>query len=273
MSISKERPRDHHGRCRGAAALLGIVALIAAMAVSLPYLNVDNAATGAQAAGKRQPTGDVLLEPVGFAGANPFGPAVGLDVAGVVAPPNLGGTQPGNRLGLFGGTERHASCNPAGQIAYLQANPDKAAAFASVLGITPADIPGVIFGCWGGAGAGEAGQGQRDGHWPGADRPGPLRDHQGRRRERTAGHSGAAVAATDADRLAELAGRDRRKRAPTGAIWWLPTRALAGQRPLTFQEPVGSRPAVGNECTGIGVRGLGALTLCVRHATLGKRVA
>jgi hypothetical protein len=144
MSISKQRPRDHHKRRQGAAALVGFVALTAAMAVSLPYFNAGNAATGAQTAGKRQPTGDVLLEPVGFAGANPFGPAVGLDVAGVVPPSNLGGTQPGDRLGLFGGTERHASCNPAGQIAYLQANPDKAVAFASVLGITPADLPGVI---------------------------------------------------------------------------------------------------------------------------------
>ncbi|MDT5025785.1 MAG: hypothetical protein QOE61_2211, partial [Micromonosporaceae bacterium] len=141
MSISMQRPRDHHRPRRSAAALFGIVALIAAMAVSLPYLNAGRAATAAQAAGKRQPTGDVLLEPVGFAGANPFGPAVGLDLPGVVPPPNFGAALPGNRLGLFGGTQKQASCSPAGQIAYLQANPDKAAAFASVLGIAQADIP------------------------------------------------------------------------------------------------------------------------------------
>ncbi|VBA43855.1 hypothetical protein LAUMK13_04715 [Mycobacterium innocens] len=56
------------------------------------------------------------------------------------------GTVAGNTDGLYGGTLNEGSCDREKQIAFLQANPDKAAAFARVLGITPDQIPDYLHG-------------------------------------------------------------------------------------------------------------------------------
>ena len=56
------------------------------------------------------------------------------------------GTVDGNTAGLYGGTMSEASCDREKQIAFLQANPDKAAAFASVLGISTHQIPEYLRG-------------------------------------------------------------------------------------------------------------------------------
>jgi uncharacterized protein DUF6777 len=88
----------------------------------------------------------VALEPVGTPGANPFMPPVGTDQPGLGLLPGSGGTFSGATPGLYGGTLRKASCNPQQLVSFLRVHPDKAAAWASVLGIRPADIPGYVAG-------------------------------------------------------------------------------------------------------------------------------
>jgi hypothetical protein len=53
----------------------------------------------------------------------------------------VNGTIAGNTAGLFGGTQQLSSCDPHKLVTFLQAHPDKAAAWAGVLGIAPANIP------------------------------------------------------------------------------------------------------------------------------------
>ena len=88
----------------------------------------------------------VTLEPVGTPGANPFMPPVGTDQSGLRLLPGSGGLFSGGTPGLYGGTLRKASCNPQQLVSFLRMHPDKAAAWASVLGIRPADIPGYVAG-------------------------------------------------------------------------------------------------------------------------------
>jgi serine/threonine protein kinase len=91
-------------------------------------------------------TAAVALDPVGTPGVDPFMPRVGTDQPGLKVPPNTGGTYSGGTPGLYGGTMRRASCNPQQLVSFLRVHPDKAAAWASVLGIRPADIPGYVAG-------------------------------------------------------------------------------------------------------------------------------
>ena len=91
-------------------------------------------------------TAAVDLEPVGTPGVKPFMPPVGTDQPGLKVPPKTGGTYSGGTPGLYGGTMRRASCNPQQLVSFLRVHPDKAAAWASVLGIQPADIPGYVAG-------------------------------------------------------------------------------------------------------------------------------
>jgi hypothetical protein len=88
----------------------------------------------------------VALEPVRTAGSNPFMPPVGTDQPGLRVLPGSGGTFSGTTPGLYGGTLRKASCNPQQLVSFLRVHPDKAAAWASVLGIRPASIPGYVAG-------------------------------------------------------------------------------------------------------------------------------
>lgn len=88
----------------------------------------------------------VTLEPTSSAGANPFMAPVGTDQAGVAAPPQSGGTFAGNTPGLYGGTRDVGSCDPQAMVAFLQAYPDRAAAWAGVLAIRPIDISGFVAG-------------------------------------------------------------------------------------------------------------------------------
>ncbi|HAP78020.1 MAG TPA: hypothetical protein DCR14_18300 [Acidimicrobiaceae bacterium] len=104
--------------------------------------------------------GEVLLEPVNVPTADPFTepagttetpPTVSLpDIPlptttapmgdGQVALPQVTGNNPG----LYGGTRNAAECDQQAMIAFLEANPDKAAAWASVQGIAVADIRAYI---------------------------------------------------------------------------------------------------------------------------------
>jgi hypothetical protein len=85
----------------------------------------------------------VALEPVTSMGTNPFTPSVGAGQA-VTPVARAGGTVPGDTVGLFGGTQQIASCDPHKLVAFLRAHPDKAAAWAGVVGIRAADIPAFV---------------------------------------------------------------------------------------------------------------------------------
>ena len=86
----------------------------------------------------------VTLQPAGTPGINPFMPPAGTDQPGLRLVKGSGGTLSGGTPGLYGGTLRKASCNPQQMVSFLRAHPDKAAAWASVLGIRPAGIPGYV---------------------------------------------------------------------------------------------------------------------------------
>jgi hypothetical protein len=81
----------------------------------------------------------LALEPVTSMGTNPFTPPVGTGQA-LTSMGRVNGTIPGNTAGLFGGTQQLSSCDPHKLVVFLQAHPDKAAAWAGVLGIAPANI-------------------------------------------------------------------------------------------------------------------------------------
>jgi hypothetical protein len=78
---------------------------------------------------------------VGTPGPDPYTLVSGTDKTDVKERPKAGGTATGDTPGLYGGTRQEATCDPQKLIAFLQANPDKARAWASVQGIPVGDIP------------------------------------------------------------------------------------------------------------------------------------
>ncbi|HKS46900.1 MAG TPA: DUF6777 domain-containing protein [Amycolatopsis sp.] len=98
------------------------------------------------ASGPGRATDTVVREAVRTTGENPFTPPVGTDQPNVTPPPNSGGTFAGNTEGLYGGTMNNSSCDAQKLTGYLQSHPDKGAAWAGVLGIMPAQIPGYVAG-------------------------------------------------------------------------------------------------------------------------------
>lgn len=87
---------------------------------------------------------EVVLEPVGSTGENPFMPSVGDDQVGVQPPPQSAGTFPGDTAGLYGGTTNESSCAPDRMVSFLEANPSKAAAWAGVFDIGVSDISSYV---------------------------------------------------------------------------------------------------------------------------------
>jgi hypothetical protein len=89
---------------------------------------------------------EVKAEPVSSAGENPFTDATGKDMAGLDPPAGVAGTgggpptYQGDLPGLYGGTRNYATCDAEKLIAFLEANPDKANAWAFTLGIRPEQI-------------------------------------------------------------------------------------------------------------------------------------
>jgi hypothetical protein len=87
---------------------------------------------------------EIEAEPVQRGGADPFMPPVGPDHPAVVPPPKVGGPTFGDTAGLYGGTLNESSCDRQKMITFLQANPDKATAWASVEGIDVSALPAYI---------------------------------------------------------------------------------------------------------------------------------
>jgi hypothetical protein len=78
---------------------------------------------------------------VGSPGPDPYTLVANTDKMDVKERPRAGGTKDGDSPGLYGGTRRASSCDQQKLIAFLQANPDKARAWAQVQGIPVSDIP------------------------------------------------------------------------------------------------------------------------------------
>ena len=87
-----------------------------------------------------------VTEPGPSDGVNPFMPSTTTQPPTVIPPVGTGGSVSGGTSGLYGGTLNVASCDPAKMVAFLADHPDRGAAWASVEGISPADIPGYVAG-------------------------------------------------------------------------------------------------------------------------------
>lgn len=133
--------RGHH---LGATSFaVGRSARLTATIAVLATLATGIAGCGTEAVG--QPTA-VRLDPVRAVGANPFSPPVGKGQTGITGPRGSGGSVAANTVGLFGGTEKLASCDPHKLVVFLGNHPDKAAAWAGVLGIRTTDIATFVSG-------------------------------------------------------------------------------------------------------------------------------
>ena len=115
-----------------AAVLLAVVATL----VGVVFLQRNGGAAG----------GEVVAEPGGRLGDNPFMPPVGVDKPAVAAPPTSGGTFVGDTPGLYGGTRNNASCDAGAMATFLNQHPDRKAAWAGVQGITREQVPSYVEG-------------------------------------------------------------------------------------------------------------------------------
>jgi hypothetical protein len=86
----------------------------------------------------------VQLEATSTAGPSPFTAPVGQDAAGVVAPANAQGSQPGNTGGLYAQDPATTPCDPAALVSQLSSDPAKAAAWAQPLGVEASGITGFV---------------------------------------------------------------------------------------------------------------------------------
>ncbi|WP_405889149.1 hypothetical protein OG762_45745 [Streptomyces sp. NBC_01136] len=119
-------------------------AIVAAVALLLVFTRSDGTSN--------QRRGEVFLQSAGSTGADPFTESTAKEGASPTATPSLPATATGNVAqsvngdapGLYGGTRNVASCDVEKQITALKADPSKNAAFASVLGIQPAAVPGYL---------------------------------------------------------------------------------------------------------------------------------
>lgn len=100
---------------------------------------------------------EVFREPAGAPGSDPFTESVGRAGEDEGIPPEDAGgsttgtalevaSTPGSEPGLYGGTQNQATCDREQLISFLQDNPSKAEAWASVQGITTDEIPAFING-------------------------------------------------------------------------------------------------------------------------------
>ena len=127
---------------------------------------------GGDAATPPAGTGEIFLEPAAATGPDPFTPSVATPTTATPAPPGptVASSEPsarpsvapsstaaptaataiqataGGSVGLYGGTKNNAECDPAQLVSFLEANPDKARAWATVHGIEPSGIRDFVAG-------------------------------------------------------------------------------------------------------------------------------
>jgi hypothetical protein len=124
----------------------GRLCALAATAVALASCGGGSSHRVAAAAPGVAGPSEITAEPVSSAGANPFTDPTGKDVPALDPPAGavgMGGGPPtyrGSLPGLYGGTRDYATCDAEKLIVFLEANPDKAVAWASTLGIRPDQI-------------------------------------------------------------------------------------------------------------------------------------
>lgn len=131
--------------------VLSAIAIVVGLALAVGALVAILAGGGGGSSARKAATAavsEVSREPIGTA-TNPFAPSVGTDLPNVTPPASVAsGTQlqtyKADLPGLYGGTRNNASCDAARLVAYLQTQPDKAAAWASVLGIDPSQIASYV---------------------------------------------------------------------------------------------------------------------------------
>ncbi|MFG2005309.1 DUF6777 domain-containing protein [Spirillospora sp. NPDC048911] len=109
------------------------------LAVLVGWVMIGALATGCGDAGAT-----ITRLTVGTPGADPYAPMSGTDQVRLTASTQAGGTTAGDSPGLYGGTRRTASCDPAALVEFLKANPDKARAWAAVHGIQPGGIAAFV---------------------------------------------------------------------------------------------------------------------------------
>lgn len=131
--------------------LVAVIALIAALTQGGG--GGDGAARG----------GEIFLEPTAAVGADPYTESVALDGPATTstttsttaattatssgqAPPVAVQGVSGGQPGLYGGTQSNSSCDADQLVRFLQANVDKAAAWAGVQGIDTSEIPSFVAG-------------------------------------------------------------------------------------------------------------------------------
>ena len=134
-----------------------IVAAVAAFVVLVGLL------TGIALASSGTANAEVFRVPATVVGAHPFTPSVAAPKVAQLAlaflkPPSktfaapptaVAGSIPsfqGNTPGLYGGTRQLSVCDPGSLTSFLESNPQKAAAWAGVEGISPSDIGSYVGG-------------------------------------------------------------------------------------------------------------------------------
>jgi hypothetical protein len=124
------------------------VVIMAAGALSIAGCGGGTTTTGTNAStsstGIAGPS-EVIAEPVGHAGDNPFTPSVGKDAKNVKPPKQaVSSSGPvaykGSLPGLYGGTMDYATCDADKMISYLESEPAKAQAWARALSIQTTEI-------------------------------------------------------------------------------------------------------------------------------------
>jgi hypothetical protein len=125
-----------------------LLALLAALGLVLTGCGSSTNGTTAATEETTPAPPELVLEPRGVAGRDPFTTSVAVvdttvEVdATLASAPTVAGDQPG----LYGGTRDEQACDAAALTTFLQQNPDKAAAWAGVLGIAPSGIADYLTG-------------------------------------------------------------------------------------------------------------------------------
>ena len=115
------------------------------------FLIAGGAVAALLAGGSGASNEEIFLAPADDGGADAFTESVAVapptaTTTPTTEPQTSGGTKSffGSTPGLYGGTRDNASCNTAQLVTFLHDNPDKGAAWAGVLGISPAEIPDYV---------------------------------------------------------------------------------------------------------------------------------